>query len=423
MRAKITAILILMMTNFVCEAQDGIFVDCILKRLIEEAIENNSSLQIAELNVEQAEIMLSSARLTYLPSFVFTPSVSMANPLAGEKNHSYALPVTMSWEFSLGGREKGEKTVAKANLQQLQEEYRYTKVLIASSVANAYYTLVMLDWQKSITQESIINQEATLSVIQALKQVGRMDEIAVNQAESRLQAIRISIGEFELQISKVETALSLLLGRQAGEIERNCLSDVLPPAIDPAKPIELQQLSQRPDVLAAEYALKKACGNLTIAKSELYPKIKIDFEGGWSNYIGAVVEPQKLISSLIGSLTQPVFDRKRLVSDKKVAELQVKQARSAFEYALMSAAGELRDAIAECKNAQCRQILRQKQVEAAEKAFENSKLMLSCSQTMTYMDILSAQDLLLTAKMQQAADFLEYQQALISLYKALCCDN
>ena len=73
MRAKITAILILMMTNFVCEAQDGIFVDCILKRLIEEAIENNSSLQIAELNVEQAEIMLSSARLTYLPSFVFTP--------------------------------------------------------------------------------------------------------------------------------------------------------------------------------------------------------------------------------------------------------------------------------------------------------------------------------------------------------------
>lgn len=423
MNARITATLLFLMANIVCVAQEGIFVDTVLKQLIEEAMENNSELQTAELNVKQAEIMLSSAHLTYLPSFVFAPSASMANPLGGEKTRIYALPVTMSWELSLGGREKGEKTVAKAHLQYLQEEYRYAKVLVASSVANAYYTLVMLDWQKSITRESIINQEATLSVIQALKEVGRMDEIAVNQAESRLYAIRLSLGEIELQISKVETALSLLLGRQAGEIERNCPDDVLSPAIDPAKPIELQQLSQRPDVLAAEYALKKACGNLTIAKSELYPKIKIDFEGGWSNYLGAAVEPQKLISSLVGSLAQPLFDRKRLVSDKKVAELQVKQAQSAFEYALRSAAGELRDALAECKNAQSRQILRQKQVEAAEKAFENSKLMLSFSQTLTYMDILSAQDLLLTAKMQQAADLLEYRQALINLYKALCCDN
>ena len=164
MNARITASLILLMANIVCAAQEGIFVDTILKCLIEEAMENNSELQIAELNVKQAEIMLSSARLTYLPSFVFAPSASMANPLGGEKTRIYALPVTMSWELSLGGREKGEKRVAKAHLQYLQEEYRYAKVLVASSVANAYYTLVMLDWQKSITRESIINQEATLSV-------------------------------------------------------------------------------------------------------------------------------------------------------------------------------------------------------------------------------------------------------------------
>ena len=423
MSRKTIIIFLLSISSLVSHAQEDIFIDTKLKALIAEAVENNSDFLSAGLNVGQAEAMLQATKLTYLPSFAFDPSANANNPLGGASSRSYSLPLSMQWELSLGGKEQGEKQVAQAQFVQAVEQLRYVKVQLAVSVTNAYYTLVMLDRQKAITQESIINQEATLQAIQAMKDAGRMDEIAVNQADSRLQATYISLTELELQISKVETALSLLLNRQAGTVERSSWQEVQPLRFDYTEPIELHRLSQRPDVLIAEQSLVMTCGNLTIAKADFYPTLRISVDGGWSDYLGAAVDPGKVISNLIGSLTQPLFQRKKLKARKKVAELQLQQAQIAFEKALLTAGGEVKDALDECRNANRKLPLRNKQVEAAETAYKNSMLMLRYSQTLTYIDVLTAQDALLTARLQQSADFLEYQQALINLYKALCLEN
>lgn len=401
-------------------AQASIFTDTCLKPLIEEALANNPDVRIAALNIEQSEATLKSAKLNYLPSFAFSPSGTLTKVQGEKLTKAYSLPLTMEWEFSLGGRQKGERQIAQANWMQTQEQLHYQQVLLIASVANAYYTLVALDRQHHITLQSITNQENSLSAIRAFREVGKMDELAVNQADAALQATKASLADLQLQRSKVETALSLLLNRETNVIQRSAWDKVQVPCIDPSQSIELTRLSSRPDVRSAEYELAAACGNVKVAKSAFYPTLRITADGSWTNNLGDIINPGKLLLNLIGSLTQPIFARGTIKAQKKIADAQREQAEIAFEKALLTAGGEVKDALAESNAALQKQPIRQQQVDAAEHAYQNCKDLLQYSQSVTYLDVLTAQSSLLSAQLHQSADWLEQQQALINLYKAIC---
>lgn len=401
-------------------AQDSIFVDAHLKTLIHEALQQNSDIRVAALNVKQASAMMKSAKLTYLPSFAFSPSGTLSKAQGSSWTKTYSLPLTMEWELLLGGGQKGEKQMATAQWMQAQEELRHLQVQLIAEVANSYYTLVMLDRQLDITQESIRNQESNLNAIRAYMEVGQMDALAVNQANAALQATKTSLTDLELQRTKVETALSLLLNREASHIERSAWEEVQTISLDPSAPIELQQLSSRPDVRSAEYALAAACGNAKVTQSALYTSLRISADAGWTNNLGQIINPGKLLLNLIGSLTQPIFSRGKLLAQKKVADAQREQAEISFEKALLTAGSEVKDALEECASCQRREPLRTQQVEASQKAYEDCQALLQYSQSVTYLDVLTAQSSLLTAQLQQSADWLEQQQALINLYKAMC---
>lgn len=401
-------------------AQELNALDPQLKSLLEEAYSNNSDLRIADKNIEQAEAMLKCAKLTYLPSFAVSPSVTLTKAQGSPMTKTYALPITMDWEISLGGRQKGERMIANANYEEAKESIRYTRIQLTSAVANAYYTLAMLDQQKLITMESIQNQESTLSTIRALKEVGKMNELAINESEANYRSTQVSLAELELQISKTENALSLLLNRQSGTIIRSSWQEIKDFPVVADTIVELKQLSTRPDVRVAEQQLAAACGNEKIAQSAFYPSLKLSAEAGWTNNIGEIVNPGKLLLNLISSLVQPIFARGTIKAQYKVAVLQRELAEIAFERSLLIAGNEVQDALAERATCMKKTLLRQQQIEASRLSFENCQLLLSYSQSVTYLDVLTAQNTYLNAQLQATADWLERQQASINLYKALC---
>jgi NodT family efflux transporter outer membrane factor (OMF) lipoprotein len=419
----ITAIISIFNFEFsICQAQSQQhFPDPLLQGYIAEALEHNSDLQTARLALEQSETMLRQARLSYLPNVSLAPSLNYSNNRENSPSTNrltYELPLTMSWELNLGGKLHHQKEMAEAVLLKDSVLLRYVQIQLTADVANAYYTLVMLDRQRAVTQDGIRNQKESLRVLRALKEAGQQNETAVSQAEASYQAVVASLPTLEAQIRKTETALCLLLGRQPDSLARSPWEEVSPVDIDIQQMIPLEALSARPDVLAAEYQLRVAFSNVGVARAEFYPTLSINVSAGWTSD-GVTVNPAQILFNAIASLTQPLFAQGRLKANLKVAQAQQQQAQIAFEKALLTAGGEVRDALADCQACQRREEARALQVAASRKAYENS-----CEQMRyagaTYLEVLVAQSTWLDAQLQQTADWLEKQQSLINLYKAIC---
>ena len=395
------------------------FPDTHLQALMDSALAANSDIRTARLALEQSEAKLRSAKLAYLPSFALNPSGTYSKTGDAASSLSYNLPLNMNWELNFAGKQKFEKEAAASKMLQSGEELRAVQIQILASVANTYYTLVMLDRQLEITKESVRNQEESLETVKALKEAGEENEIAVNQTEAQFMATRNSVKDIELQISKTETSLSLLANRTPDRIERSSWEDVEGINLDPSMQVSLESLSSRPDVLAAEYAMRAAFSNEKVARSEFYPSLSISGSAGWTNNIGEVVNPAQFLINAIGSLAQPLFRKGTLRANLKVAQAQREQARISFEKALLTAGGEVRDALAECKISKAKEAARTLQLEASRNAWKNSSTMMQYS-SVTYLEVLTAQSSYLSAQLSQVADWLEYQQGLVNLYKAVC---
>ena len=400
-----------------------VFADPLLQNLITEALEANSDLRTAQLAVEQSEALLKNARLAYLPSFSLAPSATFSQAQGQRASWTYELPVKMGWEFNLGGKQHFQKEMANFQRLQNQAQLKAMQVLLVAEVANAYYTLIMLDRQLEISRQALQNQQENVEVFMALKEVGQQTVAAVNQAEASCHGVAASIPMLESQIRQAETALCRLLNRQAGEVERATWETVGGIALEDIDNVPLECLASRPDVLAAEYGLRAAGSHVDVARADFYPTFSISGSAGWTNDKGITINPMELLLNAIGSLVQPIFAQGSLKANLKVAQSQQQQAQIAFEKALLVAGGEVRDALALRDACVQRETARSLQVEASRKAYENSRELMRHSSNVTYLEVLTAQSALLEAQLQQTADWLEKQQSMIGVYKATCLEK
>lgn len=397
-----------------------IFKDEPLQSLISEALTNNADVRTMQLSVEQAAIQMRVAKLSYLPSFALSPAATVTKANGVPVSASYELPLTMSWELNLGGQVEAQKAATKYQWMNTQEQLNYTRLQLIASVANTYYTLIMLDEQLRLSEQSVQLQRETLEAINAMKEVGMMNELAVNQAETELQATIASVSDLRLQREKTERALNLLLGRTPQSVQHSSYADVKGIEMDADSPVSLEALAMRPDVRSAEYQLRASFSNTKVARSQFYPSLQLTGSGSWTNNIGEIVNPAKLLLNLIGGLTQPLFQMGQIKANFEIAKSQQEQAQIAFEQALLQAGSEVANALSECHTAQQKLQVREAQVESSRKAVENSRELMQYSSSVTYLEVLTAQSSWLNAQLQQTADWLELQQGKINLYKALC---
>lgn len=396
-----------------------IYTDTILQNLIEEALEANSDIRIAKLSIEQSEAILKNAKLSYLPGFSLAPSATATKAQGQQSTLSYELPVRMNWEINFGGKRRHQKKMAEAQVLQSQMQFQYMQISLVAELANVYYTLVMLDRQLEISRQALQNQQENVDAFRALREVGQQTETAVNQAEASCLNVAASIPTLESQIRQTETAICLLLNRQADAVERSSWDAVGGVALDSLDNIPLENLASRPDVLVAEYGLRVAFSNVDVARSEFYPTLSISGSAGWTNNVGEIVNPSVILFNAIGSLVQPLFAQGTLKANLRVAKAQREQAQINFEKTLLTAGGEVRDALGSRDACNKREESRNQQVEACQRAYDNSKEFM-CYSNVTYLEVLVAQSTLLDAQLVQTAEWLEKQQSMINLYKVTC---
>lgn len=201
-----------------------LFTDSRLQRLIDSGIMNNSDLQIARLRVAEARASLTASRLAYLPSLSLTPQGAVNAPEHAPATRTYDLAAAAEWEVDLFGKLLNEKRGAAAALAG-QEAYRQAvETQLVATVANSYYTLLMLDRQLEITRSTSEVWAENVRVMEALKRAGQTTEMAVAQTVAEQASVEASVLALERQVLQTENALCVLLGTTPRTIDRSTLS-------------------------------------------------------------------------------------------------------------------------------------------------------------------------------------------------------
>ena len=183
--------------------------------------------------------------------------------------------------------------------------------------------------------------------------------------------------------------------------------------------VPVQMLSNRPDVRSAEYSLMQSFYATNAARSALYPSITLSGSAGWTNNGGmGVSDPGKLLLSAAGSLLQPIFNAGANRANLKIAKAQQEEAKLSFRQTLLNAGAEVNNALTQCQSARAKTDLRAKQIEALTRAVESTELLMEHSST-TYLEVLTAQQSLLSAQLSQITDRFDEIQGIVNLYQAL----
>lgn len=397
----------------------SVFTEPQLVSLIETALERNADLRTANLNVVQAEAQLRAARLSLLPSLTVGAEGNLQTTKGQATQKTYSIPVTMQWEVDLAGRLRGEKRAAVANYWSTAETERAVRLQLIAAVATHYYQLVMMDEQLAVTRETIENARQTVGTMEALKEVGMQNEAAVSAARAAYLNVAAQEKTLLQQIQATENALVVLIGKQ---MEINLTDEATTPIFTTNTSYPIEILANRPDVKAAEYALKAQMAQVDVARAAFYPQLTISAAAGWTNNVGEIVNPGQMLLSAIGSLVQPLFNKGQNRANLRIAKARQEQALVAFNQALLVAGAELSDALTACQLSSERLALRQQEVAAAERAYEVSKDVMQNSSS-TYLEVLTAQQSLLQSRLSLVSDRFDLVQGKINLFKALGGEN
>ena len=396
-----------------------VFTDPQLQAYIEQALTNNADLRTAMLNVESAQAALMSARLSYLPQLSLTPQGTLTNWNKGEiTTKTYNIPVSASWQIDLFGQILNPKRAAQVSLKQAQYNEQAVQTQLIANVANIYYTLLMLDRQLEITENTAEVLKDYVETMQAMYDYGNVNSAAIEQSRTSYAQVAASLSDLRQSISETENSFCLILNEPAHAIERGVLEEQALPS-DFSVGIPLQLLSNRPDVQAAEMALAACYYNTNSARAAFYPQITLSGTAGWTNSSGAgIVNPGKLLANLIGSLTQPLFYRGANIARLRQARAQEEQAKIAFQTTLLNAGNEVSNALSLYQNTMEKVNSRTIQVNSARKAAEDTKELFNLG-TSTYLEVLTAQQSYLSAQLSEVSDTFDQMQAVINLYQAL----
>ena len=395
-----------------------LFTDTVLQQLIEKGIANNTDLNIARLKVREAEALLTSSKLTYLPSVSLTPQGTIKSIEGNSPTKTYNLAASADWELDIFGRLTNAKREAKAVLEQSQAYKQAVQTQLIATIANSYYTLLMLDKQLDISRRTAEIWAENLRVMKALKKAGQTTEMAVAQIEASKLSVDASLLSLEQQITEVENSLSSLLGVVPQRIDRSTLDmQSFPDTLSVGVPLQL--LQRRPDVRQSEAALAEAFYTTNRAYSAFYPAITLSGSAGWTNAAGAIISnPGEWLFSAVGALVQPLFNRGQNIANLKVAKARQEEALLTFRQTLLNAGTEVNDALLQWQVARRRLDLDRQQIISLQSAVRSSELLMRHS-SQNYLEVLTARQTLLDAELSAVSDRFEEIQGVINLYHAL----
>lgn len=407
----------------------SVFKDEKLNALIQKGLDNNLNLKNAIENIIQAQASLRQSKLAYYPTLQLDANVTRNKQSQAGLNFppginintlttTYKLGLSTSWEADIWGKLSSSKRAALATYLASDAAKQAVQTQLISDIANNYFRLLAYDRQLIITQETLESRIKNVETIKDLKEGAIVTGAAVVQSEANQHAAEVLIPDLKQSIRETENAINILLGQAPGPIDRGILgTQIVPENLAIGMPSQL--LQNRPDVRQAEFNFRVAFESVNLAKTYFYPSLTLTASGGFSNLELKDFFTNSIFYSIIGGLTQPLFNQGVNKMRLTTAQSQQLQAYNNFQQSLLTAGQEVSNALYTYQMAVEKEDSRAKQIEALIKAVDYTKQLLEYSSATNYTDVLTSEQNLLAAQLSGVNDNLQKLQAVVDLYRAL----
>jgi multidrug efflux system outer membrane protein len=396
-----------------------------LQKLIRIALEENKDLKRAVATVDEFAARALVAKTDFAPQMngtvyapVFGNSKNVAFP--GFPNpFNYYVQGNLAWEIDIWGRIRRSNEAALGDLLAREENRRALIVQLVGGVAQAYFDLRQFDMQMDIAQRTLQAWEESVRISQARLRQGMINKLDLDQFEAERENAAARIAELRRQIIQKENELSVLLGRNPGQVSRGRLltEQTMPPVVPAGLPSEL--LQRRPDVIQAEQGLAAATARIGMAKADRFPKLSITgILGIASPQLSRLVANETFFGAAGPSLAGPLFNAQILGYQQKAAEAQSRQALAQYEQTILTAFREVEDALIGVSTAREQAAAQERQVNALQSALRLANLRYKGGLA-NYLDVLIAQRSLFDAELSLAATRRLHLVSVVQLYKAL----
>jgi multidrug efflux system outer membrane protein len=409
------------------------FDDPVLSSLVDEALRNNLDVQIAAARVDAFLGAYVTTRSALFPQVAISPAfpvqaarqrgsrISTPQVVPGSVSTEYSTyqaGLTASWEIDLWGKVRRRTEAARADVWANEEARRGIVLSVAANAAAGYVALRDLDRRLQIAHETERSRFDSLELFRKRFAGGVISQLELAQVTSEYEAAVATIPNYEAQIARQETALSLLLGRNPGAIARGKAIDELTPIPIPAGlPSEL--LDRRPDVREAEQQLISANAQIGAAKALYFPSISLTGAfGAVSTALGDLFTGPARTWSFAAGLTAPIFNAGAIAGQVQQAEAGQRLALANYDKTVQAAFGDVEDALIVTQKS--REILaaQQRQVTALADYRRLARLRYDNGYT-SYIEVLDAERSLFEAQIAYTQQQDVVLTSLIGIYKAM----
>ena len=397
----------------------SLFSDQHLVALIDEAIRNNPDMQVAMARVNKAEATLQQSRSAFFPALGANAGATYQEVGKSDVNKTYQLLGSSSWEADVWGKLRNTKR-ASLNLFLESEAYkRAVQTKLVADVADTYYTLLALDAKLHVTERTVEFRNSDVETMKVMKENDMVTGADLVQSQANLFSAKVTIPDIRQSIYEAENALSVLLGRNPGPIERDSLSgQKIPVNLNTGIPAQL--LTNRPDVREAEYQLRYGYEMTNAARKYFYPSLTINATVGYdAGDLTQFFKPSSVFWNLAGSLVQPIFNKGLNKQRLKMARADQEEYLAEYRQILLKSSQEVANAQYAIQASTEKISLRAKQIGFLEKSVDYTMELLKYSSSTNYTDVLMAEVNLLSAQLGEINDKLQQLQSIVTLYRSL----
>ncbi|MGZ8994500.1 MAG: efflux transporter outer membrane subunit, partial [Burkholderiaceae bacterium] len=389
-----------------------------LQALVSQALRGNPDLAIATERVLQAEAQVRIAGASLFPTLDLGVG-SAARRSNGSRSESSSAALSVSYEVDLWGRNRSGVRAAESSLAATAFDRDTARLTLIGGVATAYFDVLSLRSRLAIARENLGIAERVLELVSARVRNGAASALDLSRQQAAVLSQRASMLPLEQQERQTLAALAILTGAlpQGFDVKAADIAVLSLPAIDPGLPAQL--LVRRPDLASAEARLAAANADLAAARAALLPSIVLTGSAGIaSNALLAIAGGPTSALSIGLSLLQPIFDGGRLRGQVSVAASQERELVESYRKAILTAFGEVEDALV-AANRQAQQEALQGEVQTQAREAVRLAEIRYREGVDDLLTVLDAQRTLFSAQDQLSQIRRSRLESAVDLYKAL----
>ena len=404
------------------------FHDENLNALVESALEKNTNLRIAYLNLQKAKASLGIAEADLLPGVnlnaSYTKAKSSGETYTGQPQTRYrssSINLGLNYEIDLWGRVRNSVLAANENLNASKFDYDSARLSLSSSVAKSYFALVSLNMQEAVLKETLKTYEDTLALRKTQLDLGGINEMTYLQSKAEVERAKTSLTSVLNSKSQALTSLAILTGKSNDEILKGAVASAqnLPSSPEIKAGISSDVLLRRSDVAKALADLKATNALVGVARAQYFPTLSLTGLFGFaSDEFDRIFMGSASVWSLGANLTQKIFDFGRTKNNVRVAETNEQIAAITYEATVRSALGEVRDALISRQNAKLSLDQVKNLLQSQQKIYSLAKDQYNAGY-IGHLELLDAQRNLLQAKLQDISAKLDEVDSAVEVYRAL----